>query len=910
VPDRRGLTRLSRTANIGNPANTLVSLLQLRQLQNAARRKTANMNIFPNRFGLVALGAVAMLMGGCGAKVEPQPPSSTKLRDCVIYVPHGAPPSNTTAAQELQLHLREIVGSSLKIVHEPAQPMIALGDSPEARAAGIHAESIPYEGFSLKGAGGNIFIVGRDLPGDGPTPTDGKSLGTLYGAYEFLERVLGVRWLLPGDLGTYFPLKNPELEITGLNVDFVPKFKYRNFFVQAVGGIDSEAYCLRGRTQFYQMKIVVTDHGWPDLFPAPGSPEAAILKDRMTTFNEHPEWFQMARNGQRVAPTSDSFYLCLSNPELPEEIANRVAKFHQADPKRHIWCIGPTDGGPICDCPECQKRLYIMTPEEMGPTGRGNYTQSWTPLVLDYYRKTADIVKQNSPGLFVNALCYQQYEFPPREKPVAPVPDNFIAGMAPQHTAYGPVRLYEPVNQNWERWIKSWRGVFQKQVYYGLDFWIRQYAGAVMSPYPDIMKKTFSVLVEEGYDGAYFYSNPVGSNGPYCWVVTQMLWKPDGDPKALIKEFCDKAYGSGGESIAKILELSEANMRALITKVNGKVGHNMTPEMLRDVYAASWPEFEKLFQTAAAGAETPGEKWRLSLLANNFKVLSYHLTRLGMIKENPDSPFHLTPVEFGALVTSGYPGGPLRGLVDGPPEAREYTREWHPLEVSIPEQISNAEPRTEAWFAGNQEFVCLAEADGDAVLQLRYQTDVSKETGELSLPEVGYYHVFNGKGEKILTDIAENGRLIFPVKKGDTYVVAYVPLAGKGSNSRWSLLETKLVRYAVGYRNSPRGLYFTDTGKAATPYYFFVPETLNKFTIYLNGGQDVELFDPTGKSAGRKAGYGYAALEVDRIQSGAPSGWWKVKSLSNGNGFLQQGPGLSGYFVDDPSKALLVKLAN
>jgi hypothetical protein len=206
--------------------------------------------------------------------------------------------------------------------------------------------------------------------------------------------------------------------------------------------------------------------------------------------------------------------------------------------------------------------------------------------------------------------------------------------------------------------------------------------------------------------------------------------------------------------------------------------------------------------------------------------------------------------------------------------------------------------------------VCLAEADGDAVLQLKYQTDVNKETGKLSLPEVGYYHVFNAKGEKIVTDIAQDGRLVFPVQKGNTYVVAYVPLAGKGSNSRWSLAETKLVRYAVGYRNAPRGLYFSEAGKVATPYYFFVPETLSKFTIYLNGGQDVELFDPAGKSAGRKSTYGYAAVEVDRRQSGAPSGWWKVKPLSSGNAFIQQGPGLSGYFVDDPSKALSVKLAN
>jgi hypothetical protein len=40
-----------------------------------------------------------------------------------------------------------------------------------------------YESFRILSSGGNLFIVGRDLAGDGPTTTDGLSLGTLYGTY-------------------------------------------------------------------------------------------------------------------------------------------------------------------------------------------------------------------------------------------------------------------------------------------------------------------------------------------------------------------------------------------------------------------------------------------------------------------------------------------------------------------------------------------------------------------------------------------------------------------------------------------------------------------------------------------------------------------------------------------------------
>ena len=159
-----------------------------------------------------------------------------------------------------------------------------------------------------------------------------------------------------------------------------------------------------------------------------------------------------------------------------------------------------------------------------------------------------------------------------------------------------------------------------------------------------------------------------------------------------------------------------------------------------------------------------------------------------------------------------------------------------------------------------------------------------------------------------MTDIAENGRLAFPAKKGSIYCVAYMPLDGKGSNSRWSIAKAERVRYAIGYRNDKRGVYIFDSGQPATPLYFHVPEGVQKFTIYINGSMDTELFDPSGKSCGRT--HGYAALTIDRSQPTSPSGWWKIKPLTNGSGFIQQGPGLSGYFVDDPLRALKVEFGN
>jgi hypothetical protein len=833
-----------------------------------------------------------------------------KLRDCVIYLPDGTPPSVKKAAEELQLHLSEVIGRKLNIVRQPASPMIALGDSPEARAAGIKTADMPYESFRILNSGGNLFIAGRDLPADGLTTTDGMSLGTLYGTYEFLQTVIGIRWLLPCKLGTYFPPENPELTLNRLDISFVPKFKYRNFFAGGGSNIESYDYARRNRTLNSQWKLDVTDHGWDFLYPDAGSEDAAVLDDRMKTFNKTPDLFSMSRNGKRMAPVSSNLMVCLSSPALPDDIANRVLKLYRAHPRRHIWCVGVSDGGPTCFCTECQQRVYTLTAEEKGICARGDANEkSWTPLVLDFFRKTAEKVKTLAPDIYVNGLCYQNYEFIPRGEKPAPFPDNFLAGMAPLHTAYGPVRLYEPVNNNWKRWIDSWNGVFKKQFYYGLDFWIRQWAGAPMSPYPEVMKSTFQRLSGMNYVGAYFYSNPMGANAPYNWIVSQMLWKPDADPAALLEEFCSKAYGAGGKGVEKIYRLSDTCMRQFVTAMQGNIGHNMSPEMMKAVYAAHWPEYEAHYREAAAGVNTPGEQWRFSILKNNLKILYYHLVTMSLIEENLQSPLYLSSADYQLLVDSGYPGGTLRGLVDIPPEAMPLTREWKPLKATVAEALPNVEPRTETFFGGNMEIICLADSDGEATLQLQYRLVTDKTTGQEYLPEIGYYHVFDGNGKKIVTAIARKGQISFPVKKDEVYCVAYMPLATKGSGSSWTINKSTRVRYAFGRRLEKRGLYVTDNGKPATPFYFYVPEKTTAFTMYINFYVQTtksELIAPDGTVAAK--GLGYSVFKIDRASSHLPAGWWKIKMIDNASGFIQQGPELDGIFVDDPAKSLLVKI--
>ena len=116
----------------------------------------------------------------------------------VIVVPAGR---ESPEATDLQVYLQKVSGARLPIV-----PENKLGELPnvasrlfvgpcQAAARVIDLKKLQPEGFVIKTDGGDLFIVGRDMTEKGL-----EVKGTVYGVCEFLERYVGVRWILPGPL--------------------------------------------------------------------------------------------------------------------------------------------------------------------------------------------------------------------------------------------------------------------------------------------------------------------------------------------------------------------------------------------------------------------------------------------------------------------------------------------------------------------------------------------------------------------------------------------------------------------------------------------------------------------------------------------------------------------------------------
>ncbi len=114
----------------------------------------------------LAYGTVLVMLALTGFAGESLPLVAAGRSRFVIYRDPAGPPSVTLAAQELQRVIEVATGVRLPLSDAPAVPMISLGGNPAAEAVGVRAEGLPHDAFRMVTREGNLYLLGRDFPGD------------------------------------------------------------------------------------------------------------------------------------------------------------------------------------------------------------------------------------------------------------------------------------------------------------------------------------------------------------------------------------------------------------------------------------------------------------------------------------------------------------------------------------------------------------------------------------------------------------------------------------------------------------------------------------------------------------------------------------------------------------------------
>jgi hypothetical protein len=275
-------------------------------------------------FGIVVIMLLTAGVAVCQATV---PIVANGAAACSIYCPPDAPGSVKTAASELQRYVQEVTGVQLPIVAAPVPPMIALGANPSAAKAGVTTQGIPLEGFRIVTRGQHLYILGPDtLDGQG-TLQGGTSNGTRNGAYAFIERYLGVRWLMPGEHGDYVPHLD-ALTIPDTDVTEAPFFLNRRVPYTQEDRPETKQWWARQRLGWSLYLEHSHNWGWPTA----------------DDFQAHPDWF-VEMGGVRVPPSDEYSKLCPTSEGLIQAFAARAIQYFDEDPEATCYSLSPSDGG-------------------------------------------------------------------------------------------------------------------------------------------------------------------------------------------------------------------------------------------------------------------------------------------------------------------------------------------------------------------------------------------------------------------------------------------------------------------------------------------------------------------------------------------------------------------------------------
>ena len=792
---------------------------------------------------------------------------------CVIVHVADAPGSVRKAAQELQRYIEKSTKAKLPIVagDAPAQsPFIALGDTPQGRAAGISVKDVPLEGYRLVSRGGNLFIAGPDTPDKELTLEGGTSTGTLNGVYTFIEDYLDVRWLLPGPMGEDVPSRASVL-VPGVDRTEHPFFRNRR-----VPGMQNEQPAVQEWSARQKLGFTMKlehSHNWQQVVPA-------------ALHEQHPDWFPEV-DGKHPPVLGDRYKIETTNPELIQHYAQTAMEAFRKNPRLPVFSLSPTDSDGWSTS-AASKALYDRDP-------RGK--RSVTPLVLKFYNDVAKIVGKEFPDRKLAGYVYASYLYPPSAG-VPPLEPNLFLVVAPS-ISYGYQIYREGVKEEWESILKAWAAQTSQIAYYDLFNWLKGSTGAITPPAPEILNFAFPRLVKYGIKGVYIYGTAEWSQAAVNnYVLSRMAWNPALDANAVCDEFYRRAYGlSAGEHVRKTHHLVDASVKVFYNQ-DPTANYTATPRYQSEVLAANYAKIEALYLDAKQAAETatPAQRARLEFFGDNLVLMQSQLRASGFLPETKTSPLYRADAEVDTMLGRLHPGFG----VEFAPKMKRMEKPFPPVRAAWEPALPHPRAAKPLGLRGLTRFLCFPNADQDISVSV---TKIMK-AGTLVR-----YDAYTAAGAKLAGGAL---RLGIPAQfLGSAGQIYYVEIK---SSSPYEV-ELKGAPCALAADAEPRGLHL---GKP-TPLYFQVPASVPQFTLSVSSEAPGEtslsqLYAPSGKLIAT------LDTQTDRIarttvtpaQTGGEwAGFWclSVEKAPKGvfdDVFVTLDPALPQWFIINPAEPLAI----
>lgn len=576
-----------------------------------------------------------------------------------VVVDAAASDTVVGAAEEIVAYIAKSSGVTLPLAPLTTDPpptghtTVYVGVAGPGSCPGIPGQilNLDRDGFLIAPYGNTITIIG---------PSD---WGTLNGAHEFLERYVGVRWLLPGNLGEDVPARTTITVPAGL-VRQQPGFAGRQMSPlvgnPTAGGVNQlgNEWAQRNRLQGTHNSSIAFHHNLYTLFPVE---EFGIT---------HPEYYP---NGNPPsAGVKTGWQPVFTEPGTITVAVTKIKQYFASNPEATSFSLGVNDGAGFAE------------PNPVTP-----YYQ-WVNAVVSE-------VLADYPGKWFGLLAYGAVDSPP--------PFSLNAAVVPFLTqdrfAWADSSVKATSQARIALWLTTAAQLGLYDYFYGTPYLLPRV-------YPHLAAETYSYSKQNGIIAQYAELYPNWGEGPKPWMLAKLQWDPTRNVDLLLDEWYECAVGPDaapylaqyyahweqfwtqrvpgstwfrpgntiqGYASSSYLELvsdSEISQsRALIDNVVALA--DTQPQIDRATVLAKQFEYYEASALSYPRAVTPptDQASASSLLQNSVDTIESNLTlaarRMQLIQEfnaDPVLRHPLPPTQFPALLWSGWKVGEFWALVE------------------------------------------------------------------------------------------------------------------------------------------------------------------------------------------------------------------------------------------------------
>lgn len=521
--------------------------------------------------------------------------SITLVRDGVatasVVIPVGADDQVRAAAKTLIEYVKASSGAVLPLAYhgQATGTSIYVGVIGGAQQIGQVLEGLDDDGYVIAPENNKLTIVG-------PSPW-----GTRFGVYEFLERYLGVRWLIPGVGGDTVEQRS-TITISGASVVDEPTFTSRLISPLGTGtSWNSTVVQPLWATRNRMHGRLAFGHNLHALF----SP--TIFANSDDPANYHPEFYPV-RNGETYIPTAavkTNWQPRFNAPGIAEAAAQRIIETFRGDENLTSYSLGVNDGGGFSE--------DDIDTTSFSSVGIYNLSEPYYRFV----KAVAEIVGQEFPEHTLGLLAYNSVIDPPSFA----LPDNVVPMVTRDR--------YRWVDENAaaedRAMLAKWRSVARNVGIY--DYTYGQFYAAPRF-YVRAQRDAYRWAADD-LGSRYFYTElyPIWGESPKEWILAKLLWNPHQDTDVLTEDWLRRAGGTRASvHLRAYLRLWENIWRNKVPKTawfeagRGSIYFSFFDSSYLDaVTEDDIIESRRQLELAAAKTETPPQKARVIELLKSFE---------------------------------------------------------------------------------------------------------------------------------------------------------------------------------------------------------------------------------------------------------------------------------------------------